>query len=650
MTDAAADGGYLATITSAAEESFVVNHVINGFGATWLGGETTTDRPDGSTVNQSTWFWITGPEANTQFTYTNWHTGEPSGGFGATTEWLQINADGTWNDAPDVGQLGDGAGAGYLEEWGGTPQQIAFLENTGTTIATSVLLANDTDVNGLPLTVTAVGDGNGHSAHGGTVSLSNDTITYTPSADYSGPDSFSYTISDGSETSTATVSFGVVPGTPVFSSMSLTVAQGGVDLLTDANFAITDSLTSHFSYTVSNVTGGQFEVSNGSSWTTATSFTTAQVEAGHVEFVQDGSATAPNFSIVAADGTNHSAAVAPTVDFEATHALAPANLIVNGGFETYDFTGWTIGGTVATSDSVVVAPHEFDFSNDVPHTGSHEALVGSQGEEMTLSQTVATTAGEHYTVDFWVMQDQPPIGGDDFSASWNGTTLTSLVDVGQQSGYTEYQFDMTGAAGSGSSTLEFSANNIGYWDIDDVSVLKGAPTAVQEMSDATAKVTGVSATDTLTVTPPANAIGSVNATAGNGTVGWQFEATNAQLDHLMGLTQSFTVTDSHNAAVSQTLAVSVGGNGNDQFVFHAGVGADTMVNFSMLTTAQGAYAGDTIELANFTGITSPSDVLTHLAADSHGNAVVDLGNHDSITFQGLSVAQIQANASHIFQV
>jgi hypothetical protein len=250
------------------------------------------------------------------------------------------------------------------------------------------------------------------------------------------------------------------------------------------------------------------------------------------------------------------------------------------------------------------------------------------------------------------MQDQPPmLGGNDFSASWNGTTLMSLTDVGHQSNYTEYQFDVTGAAGSSSSTLEFSGSNgNGFWDVDDVSVLQGAPNTVQQMSDATTAVSGVNATDTLTVTPPQNALGTVSATAGNGTVEWQFQATNAQLDHLMGLTQSFTVADTNNANVSQTVAVSVGGNGNDQFVFHAGVGADTMVNFSTLTTAQGTYAGDTIALEQFNGIASVADVLTHLGADSHGNAVVDLGNHDSITFQGLSVAQIQANASHIFQV
>jgi Ca2+-binding RTX toxin-like protein len=117
----------------------------------------------------------------------------------------------------------------------------------------------------------------------------------------------------------------------------------------------------------------------------------------------------------------------------------------------------------------------------------------------------------------------------------------------------------------------------------------------------------------------------------------------------MGMTQSYTVAD-QNANVSQTVAVSVGGAGNDQFTFGAGVGADTMLNFSTITNAQGHYAGDTVELNNFTAITSVSDVLAHLSADSHGNAMVDLGNHDSITFQGVSVAVIQANASHIFQV
>ena len=439
---------------------------------------------------------------------------------------------------------------------------------------------------------------------------------------------------------------------PVFDSMTLTVSEGGTTVLSDADFNISDSATSHFTYTVSDLSGGQFEVFNtaNSTWTASTSFTTAQVEASQVEFAQDGSTTAPNFSIFASDGVDHSATITPTVDFIEPHALAPANLIVNGGFETGDVTGWTLGGDTSSDVPAAVAGPNPLAPNDAPHTGVHYALFTGLPDEQTMSQTVATTDGQHYTVDFWVMQDQPISNvGNDFSVSWNGTALTSLTDVGQQSNYTEYQFDVTGTAGS--STLEFSGSNgSGFWDVDDVSVLQGAPNTVQQMSDETTALTGVNATDTLTVAPTTqNALGTVSATAGNGAAEWQFAATDAQLDHLMGMTQSYTVTDANNPAVSQTLAVSIGGNGNDQFVFNPGVGADTMVNFSTLSTSTG-YAGDTIELEHFASIASVSDVLAHLGADSHGNAVVDLGNHDSITFQGMSVAALQANAAHMFQI
>lgn len=82
--------------------------------------------------------------------------------------------------------------------------QVAFSEGTNTTFSTAVLLANDTDPdNNTTLTIQSVG-----AAHGGTVTLNNDhTITYAPDESFFGADSFTYTITDGSLTSTATVSF-----------------------------------------------------------------------------------------------------------------------------------------------------------------------------------------------------------------------------------------------------------------------------------------------------------------------------------------------------------------------------------------------------------------------------------------------------------
>ena len=68
------------------------------------------------------------------------------------------------------------------------------------------VLGNDTDVNGDSLSVSSVG-----SAGHGTVTNNNDgTINYTPNANYNGPDSFSYTVSDGNGgTDTADVSITV---------------------------------------------------------------------------------------------------------------------------------------------------------------------------------------------------------------------------------------------------------------------------------------------------------------------------------------------------------------------------------------------------------------------------------------------------------
>ena len=70
------------------------------------------------------------------------------------------------------------------------------------------VLANDNDVEGDPLTVTAVGQ----PAHGTATANASGTITYTPAANFNGADSFSYTISDGQGgTSNATVTVNMAP-------------------------------------------------------------------------------------------------------------------------------------------------------------------------------------------------------------------------------------------------------------------------------------------------------------------------------------------------------------------------------------------------------------------------------------------------------
>jgi Domain of unknown function (DUF4082)/Cadherin-like domain len=107
------------------------------------------------------------------------------------------------------------------------PNSFVTTTNTTLTIQAATLLANDSDPNGFPLTITGVG-----SATNGTVSYNTGTQTVTfvpttgyPSPAYTGPAGFNYTISNGNGgTATGTVSITVsVATSSVFSATSAPV-------------------------------------------------------------------------------------------------------------------------------------------------------------------------------------------------------------------------------------------------------------------------------------------------------------------------------------------------------------------------------------------------------------------------------------------
>jgi VCBS repeat-containing protein len=209
---ATAAGGYLATITDASEDTFV--HNLVGSHNAWLGGS--------DAAHEGTWVWVTGPESGTVFYtnspqsfpgYSNWNTGEPNNedhGNGSPHQenYLQILSSGKWNDeqGPNVSSANETDG--YVEEMGAPGVVLAnFVEDKSTSVATAALLANDTDVDGGALVVSAV---NATSAHGGTLKLDSGVITYTPAANFNGADQFSYTVSDGhGGTTSGTLSFNV---------------------------------------------------------------------------------------------------------------------------------------------------------------------------------------------------------------------------------------------------------------------------------------------------------------------------------------------------------------------------------------------------------------------------------------------------------
>ena len=121
--------------------------------------------------------------------------------------------------------MSDGAGGTAIGTVTVTIPNIApaAADDTATTpyltAVTVNVLANDTDGNSDPLTVTAVtGEAHGTAVITGTGV--NTKVLYTPAAGWSGPDTMTYTISDGTTTSTAQLTVTTADGVPTAGSFS----------------------------------------------------------------------------------------------------------------------------------------------------------------------------------------------------------------------------------------------------------------------------------------------------------------------------------------------------------------------------------------------------------------------------------------------
>jgi len=144
---------------------------------------------------------------------------------------------------------------------------------------------------------------------------------------------------------------------------------------------------------------------------------------------------------------------------------ARADLVLNGGFETGDFTGWTTFG-----DSSFSGVDSF-----VPLSGTYAAYFGSPVGG-GISQSLATTAGGSYMVEFWLQNEADVTGvssSNSFEFDWDGAAVLSVADAAPF-GYTHYSFLLT--ASSGSTDLRFAFSQTpAFWDMDDVSVTAHVP-------------------------------------------------------------------------------------------------------------------------------------------------------------------------------
>ena len=121
-------------------------------------------------------------------------------------------------------------------------------EDTPLTILVSDLLANDSDVDGDMLSITAVSN-----STNGTAVLNNDgTITFTPAENFHGDASFEYTVSDGTDTSTGRVNVTVAAvndAAVISGDTSGGVTEDGA-LSASGNLSVTDADSEEAVFTV----------------------------------------------------------------------------------------------------------------------------------------------------------------------------------------------------------------------------------------------------------------------------------------------------------------------------------------------------------------------------------------------------------------
>ncbi len=157
---------------------------------------------------------------------------------------------------------------------------------------------------------------------------------------------FSLTDGDGATSSNydALVSVTGTDSAPVLTRAMLTIDEGQTRALSTANFAVVDSDSVNFVYSVSLVTGGYFELSSAAG-VPITSFTGAQLSSGLVRFVDDGDEFAPAFSVLVNDGTSNSNSLSAVVNYTPVNDT-PTDLVRTPAITIAE--GSAVGSTAGT--------------------------------------------------------------------------------------------------------------------------------------------------------------------------------------------------------------------------------------------------------------------------------------------------------------
>ncbi|TPQ36289.1 hypothetical protein C2U70_13120 [Bradyrhizobium guangdongense] len=284
---------------------------------------------------------------------------------------------------------------------------------------------------------------------------------------------------------------------------------------------------------------------------------------------------------------------------------AGPTVMVNGGFETGNLSGWVASGV--TVDQLLIGG-EF----------------GNYGARLTsgfLEQDVSTIAGQHYTLSFEVAGD-PDASSSAFNVYWDGALLTLNPSVGL--GFTHYTFDVVGDSIDPTTQLFFDFGTDGTGLLLDAVSLSPTPGPAVEATDGSISFSDIETADTHTAsfTPQGSGyVGSfsldpVSEVPGSGSVAWHYTVDNADIQFLaqgQTLVQTYAVTilDDNGASTVQNVSIAINGANDAPTAVGETVVADAdaggTVDIPAWALALNDTDPDTIDHVSFGSLTSSTD-------------------------------------------
>ncbi len=148
----------------------------------------------------------------------------------------------------------------------------------------------------------------------------------------------------------------------------------------------------------------------------------------------------------------------------ASPASAASNLLINGGFDTGEFSPWEVFG-----------PGGASVQCNNPSYPAHSppcAAVFFSGPT-TINQNFSMIVGESYTLDFWLSLTGGGGPQDSFSATWDGndTVYSAPTDPASFAYRHVVISNLTATGPQGSISFSGTGQNAGQYVLDDVSVV-----------------------------------------------------------------------------------------------------------------------------------------------------------------------------------